>query len=107
MPIDINNINNNTTQTKKLNDSYVKLVGNESGNVLNSVSNSVGKTAQDSVSLTDMSQRIKAMEEQLARLPIIDTQKVEQVKIAINNGSYQFNSDRIAEKLIKFERDLF
>ena len=107
MPIDINNINNNTTQTKKLNDSYVKLVGNESGNVSNSVSNNVGKTAQDSVSLTDMSQRIKAMEEQLARLPIIDTQKVEQVKIAINNGSYQFNSDRIAEKLIKFERDLF
>ena len=102
MPIDINNINNTTTQTRKLNDKYVKLVNSESGNVADS-----NKTTGDSVSLTGMSQRIKAMEEQVARLPIIDTQKVEQVRTAINNGSYEFNSERIAEKMIKFERELF
>ncbi len=102
MPIDINSINNNTTQTKKLNDSYVKLVDSKSGSVSDS-----SKTAKDSVSLTDMAQRIKAMEEQVARLPIIDTQKVEQVRTAINNGTYEFNSERIAEKMIKFERELF
>ncbi len=102
MPIDINNINNNTTQTRKLNEKYVKLVDSESGSVSDS-----NKTTKDSVSLTDMSQRIKAMEEQVARLPIIDTQKVEQVRTAINNGTYEFNSERIAEKMIKFERELF
>ncbi len=102
MPIDINSINNNTTQTKKLNDSYVKLVDSESGSVSDG-----SKTAKDSVSLTGMSQRIKAMKEQVARLPIIDTQKVEQVRTTINNGTYEFNSERIAEKMIKFERELF
>ena len=102
MPIDINSINNNTTQTKKLNNSYVKLVDSESGNVADS-----SQAAKDSVSLTGMSQRVKAMEEQIARLPIIDTQKVEQVRTAINNGTYEFNSERIAEKMIKFERELF
>lgn len=100
MPIDINNINNNIIQTKKPGDKYVKLVNSDSGNISDS------KSSLDSVSLTDMSQRIKAMEDQIARLPIIDTQKVEHIRTSINNGTYEFNSERIAEKMIKFEKDL-
>ncbi len=103
MSIDINNINSNTPRSGKLS-SNVKLVNTNSAK--NSPDTTSSGTVQDSVSLTDMSQRLKAMEQQIARLPIIDTQKVEQVKNAINNGTYEFNSERIAEKMIQFERDI-
>ncbi len=103
MPIDINNINSNTPRSGKLG-SNVKLVNSDS--VKSSTETGSSGKAQDSVSLTDMSQRLKAMEQQIARLPIIDTQKVEQVKNAINSGTYEFNSERIAEKMIQFERDI-
>ncbi len=61
---------------------------------------------QDSVNLTSSVMRLKTLEDQVARLPIVDTQKVEQIKSSISDGSFEFNSDRIAEKLINFEKGL-
>ncbi|MCP3851981.1 MAG: flagellar biosynthesis anti-sigma factor FlgM [Gammaproteobacteria bacterium] len=61
---------------------------------------------QDSVNLTHSAMQVKSLEEQVARLPIVDTQKVESIRNSISEGSFEFNSDRIAEKLINFEKSL-
>lgn len=106
MPIDINNISNNTTQTKRTNEQkHVKIIHSDSTDgAKHSTQNSA---AQDSVNLTDSAMRLQALEEKINRLPIIDTHKVEQIKNSISDGTFEFNSQRIAEKMLKFEKELF
>lgn len=106
MPIDINNISNNSTQTKRASDNkHVKVVSDDSSNFAPRSDKS--SAAQDSVSLTGSAVRIQALEELVARLPIVDTQKVEEIRNSISNGNFEFNSDRIAEKMIQLEKELF
>lgn len=105
MPININNLSNNTSQTGRT---------SEQKSAKMTPAGTEGKTGpsdkvtlkQDSVSLTDHSVRIKTLEDQIARLPIIDTQKVEQIRNSLSNGTFEFNSERIAEKLISYEKEL-
>ena len=105
MPIDINNINNSTQTKRTVEQKHVKVVSKGSDNSAAAGSDNRA-VVQDSVNLTGSATRIKALEEQVARLPIVDTQKVEEIRNAINNGTFEFNSDRIAEKMIQFENDL-
>lgn len=106
MPIDINNISNNSTQTKRASDNkHVKVVSDDSSN--SAPRSDKSSAAQDSVSLTGSAVRIQALEELVARLPIVDTQKVEEIRNSISNGNFEFNSDRIAEKMIQLEKELF
>lgn len=108
MPINISNINNNTSQTSRTNE---QSAAKGAAKTLQPSDSAIQQSAkatleQDSVNLTDSAMRIKSLEAQIARLPIVDTQKVEQVKNSLSNGTFEFNSERIAEKLISFERNL-
>ncbi|MCW8931225.1 MAG: flagellar biosynthesis anti-sigma factor FlgM [Gammaproteobacteria bacterium] len=105
MPINISNITNNTSQTSRTDEQkHSKSVQNSEGRADQSPKATL---EQDSVNLTNSAMRIKSLEEQVARLPIVDTQKVEQIRNSITDGTFEFNSDRIAEKLINFEKNLF
>lgn len=105
MPINISNISthakSNASQANKTNEQKS----------VNTIQNSDVKAnatlEQDSVNLTSSATQIKSLEAQVARLPIVDIQKVEEVKNSLNDGTFEFNSVRIAEKLINFEKGLF
>ena len=58
---------------------------------------------QDSVQITEQAQRLNNM--QSACEPQVNTQRVETLKAAILNGDYKINTERLAEKLSKFESD--
>lgn len=58
---------------------------------------------QDSVKLTSQVQNLNNM--QATSEPQVNTQKVETLKAAILNGEYKVNTERLAEKLSKFEGD--
>lgn len=58
---------------------------------------------QDSVQLTSQAKNLKNM--QSAGEPQVNKQRVETLKVAILNGEYKINTDRLAEKLSKFEGD--
>ncbi|WP_413701497.1 flagellar biosynthesis anti-sigma factor FlgM [Psychromonas sp. KJ10-10] len=58
---------------------------------------------QDSVQLTSQVQSLNNM--QATSEPQVNTQKVETLKAAILNGEYKVNTERLAEKLSKFEGD--
>ena len=58
---------------------------------------------RDSVQLTAQAQNLKKME--TASEPQVNKQRVETLKAAILNGDYKINSERLAEKLSKFEGD--
>ena len=105
MPINISNISthakNNASETSRANEQKHVKAEAEAGQSPKTT------PAQDSVNLTDSAMRIKSLEAQIARLPIVDTQKVEQIKNSISEGTFEFNSKRIAVKLINFEKELF
>ena len=64
-----------------------------------------GAPAADSqVKLSNQAQQLQAIEERLRELPEVDTARVEKIKQAIADGSYQIDSTRIAEKLIALEQ---
>lgn len=60
-------------------------------------------TAGSQVQLSSQAQQLQAIEERLRDLPEVDSARVEQIKQAIADGSYQPDSSRIADKLIALE----
>ncbi len=60
-------------------------------------------TSTDKVSLSDT---LSQLEQTLADVPVVDSDKVATVKKAIEDGSYQLDSQELARKMIDFEGDL-
>lgn len=63
-------------------------------------------STMDTVSLTDTAARLRELENSLAKMPVVDSQRVESIQQAIANGSYEMDSGRVAEKMLRFEQDL-
>ncbi|PKG38614.1 flagellar biosynthesis anti-sigma factor FlgM [Psychromonas sp. Urea-02u-13] len=59
---------------------------------------------KDSVQLTSQAKSLNKM--QPAGEPQVNKQRVESLKAAILNGDYKINTERLAEKLSKFEGDI-
>jgi negative regulator of flagellin synthesis FlgM len=70
-----------------------QVTGSESANV-----SSAGKVDISSA------QSLDKIRESLASQPIIDRQKVDLVKQALQDGTYKINSENIATKLIEYEQ---
>lgn len=62
--------------------------------------------SRDTVSLTGTAQHLRSLEQGLAQQPVVNAQRVEATKQAIENGSYQIDPSRIASKMIDLERAL-
>lgn len=60
----------------------------------------------ETVTLSDFAQQLRTLESSLGSVPVVDTQRVEQVKQSLVNGSYDFNSDRVAAKFMSLETQL-
>jgi len=67
---------------------------------------SVNNTTADAVTLTATAQMLKALEEKLAAVPEVDSERVAQLREAINAGQYKIDAESTAEKLIDFEKSL-
>jgi len=77
------------------------------GAVTKSAGSASGQSGQtDSVSLTDTAARLKELEMGLASQPVVDPQRVQTVKNAINDGTFEVDPDSVAEKMIEFETGL-
>ena len=65
-------------------------------------------TAQtgDHVTLTDSARSLQKIEAAVAKTPVVNAQKVADVKHAIGSGTYKIDAARIAGKLLNFERGL-
>ena len=103
MPIEIHGQNNNPVPTDRQNRPE-NSVGRSEPTV---DQNSTGRpSSADTVSLTETSAQLRSIESSLASLPVVDTQRVEAIKLAIADGSYQVDSTSIADKLIDFKQIL-
>lgn len=60
----------------------------------------------DQLSLTTSAQLLKELNEAVAATPEVDASRVEAIKQAIADGSYQVDAGRIADQLLKLEDQL-
>ena len=87
-PINGANLQNTSKGAKNSNVS-----GNESANVASAGSVDISSA-----------QTLDKIRESLASQPVIDRQKVDAVKQALQEGTYKINSENIATKLIEYEQ---
>ena len=67
---------------------------------------SEGPAAADKISLTDAVSRLQKLEQRLADLPVVDSQRVEALKKTIAEGSYNVDAERVAQELLALEGTL-
>ena len=97
---DITNINSNRASLNSNQSSSVK--SRNEAKIDNSGEKSSSETG-DRVTLTDTASKLKNIEQQLNKSPSVDNARVAQVQSAINNGDYNVDADRIADKMLAFE----
>jgi len=61
-------------------------------------------STRDTVSLTQAGNQLNQLENTIAKLPVVDTQRVESIKQSIASGSFEIDSARVADKLLNFEQ---
>ncbi len=83
-------------------------VGNQRNDAGEAAADSSGQSGSgaDKVSLTGQAQQLRELETQLASEPVVDRQRVEAVRSAVEDGSFAVNPERIADKLINLEQAL-
>lgn len=57
----------------------------------------------ENVSFTQTAELLRNAESKIAEQPVVDTQKVEALKKAIAEGSYEFDAAKTAENIMAFE----
>lgn len=63
-------------------------------------------TTDDTVDLTRSAQLLAKLEDTLAQQPDIDPGRVEAVKASIANGDYKIDTGKIAEALLRTDREI-
>jgi len=61
---------------------------------------------RDQVSLTPEARKLQTLEAQLAEQPVVDSKRVDAIKEALANGSYDIDAERVAGKMMSLERAL-
>jgi len=59
---------------------------------------------RDTVNLTSNAKLLERLDKTLASLPAVDSERVAEIKAAIESGDYQIDSDAIAEAMIRLDR---
>jgi negative regulator of flagellin synthesis FlgM len=73
------------------------------GTADSSSSSPASATAGDTFSLTNKASQLQQLEAQIADLPVVDAQRVEDVQHAITTNTLQSEPAEVADKLLSFE----
>ena len=60
----------------------------------------------DDVKLTHTATSLKQIETRLAGMPDVDRARVDAIRQRVESGDYKMDANRIAERLMRFEREL-
>jgi negative regulator of flagellin synthesis FlgM len=58
------------------------------------------------VNITDQAKQLATLEQALQSLPAVDELRVAEIRAAIQDGRYQVDADRVADKLLRLEQEL-
>ena len=60
----------------------------------------------DTVTVTETAAQLRQLENALAKLPVVDLNRVEGIRNVLHGGAYEINLHRVADKMMNFERAL-
>jgi len=60
----------------------------------------------DSVSITSQAQQLQSTQAKLANIPEVDQGKVQEIKLAIAEGRYKIDPEKLATNIAQFESEL-
>jgi len=63
--------------------------------------------SNDTVSITQSGLLMSKLEEIVHGTPVVDSERVAALKDTIASGAYEIDDQRIADRLLRFERDIF
>lgn len=63
-------------------------------------------SARDNVQITTLSSQLHAMESSMDNVPVVDSARVEAIKLAISEGRFKINPEAIADGLLATVKDL-
>ena len=63
-------------------------------------------STNDTVELTSSAKLLERLDKTLASLPVVDSNRVAEIKTAIENGDYEIDADAVADAMIRFEQSL-
>jgi len=81
-------------------------VRNDNSTTSGSDSAKKSAVAQDAVSLSSQGKAVGEMHNQMVSQPSFDQAKVAAIKEAIANGSYTVDPEKLADNMMKFEKEL-
>lgn len=62
------------------------------------------RSSSDTVKLTSNAKLLERLDKTLAALPAVDSDRVAEIKAAIQDGNYQIDADAIADAMIRLDR---
>ena len=65
-----------------------------------------GAPGADQLKLSDTAAQLQALEAEIANLPVVDTQRVQDVQRTLATGSYEIQPAQVADKVLTFEAGL-
>ena len=101
MAIDIKNNTTNNTQMRTARDMQT---ASKSSNA--ATPKSVAPVKTDSVSITSQAQQLQGAQTKMASLPEVDQKKVAEIKLAISEGRYKVDPEKLAANIASFEAEL-
>ena len=96
MAIDIRNVSSGKIATGTTSNRKIK------GNSV-AASDSESDLSGDSVELTGKAAQIGSLIQKMMAMPAVDYSRVEPIKEKIENGSYEIEDERVADKMLDFE----
>ena len=60
----------------------------------------------DQLKLSDQAAQLQALEAEIANLPVVDTQRVQDVQRTLATGTFEIQPARVADKVLTFEAGL-
>ncbi len=67
------------------------------------ISTAVPTQSADTLKITDSARQLQDLEARAKELPVVDSNRVEQVRQALETGNHTVNPDKVAQKLLQYE----
>ncbi|PHR48471.1 flagellar biosynthesis anti-sigma factor FlgM [Cycloclasticus sp.] len=79
---------------------------NKANNTKSSAKKATKTADSDSIDLTENASKLQQIEQSLQDIPVIDTGRVEAISQSIEEGQYNIDNEKIADRIIKSETAL-
>ena len=61
----------------------------------------------DNVSLSSQARNLKQLEQKLGDYPEMDDDRIEQIRSALENGTYKIDAEKLAQKMLEMDESIF